>query len=134
MTHDRGSALCPWLRANSFFSALSGAALIAFSGALPDLLGIGGRWVYVGIGSGLVVYAAHLWRVAGRPVDRPEITMIVVGDVVWVLGSLALVVSGALSLTGVWIVSGVALVIAVLAVGQWKGLKRTTSRPASVSP
>lgn len=117
-----------WLRANSAFSALSGSALLLFSGSFPDLLGIGARWVYAAIGAGLALYAIHLWRVGGRPFDRAEVLAIVVGDVVWVLGSLVLIGSGALTTpAGVWIVTGVAVVIAVFAAMQWRGLKRTRS-------
>lgn len=130
---ERPRLLRRWLRANSAFSALSGSALLVFSGSLPGLLGIGGRWVYVAIGVGLVLYAGHLWRVAGRPVERAEILGIIVGDVAWVLGSVVLVAFWTLSTAGVWIVTGVAVVIAFFAVMQWRGLKRADALPAPAS-
>ena len=123
-----------WLRANSAFSALSGSAMLVFSGSLPALLGIGVWWVYAAIGALLVLYAAHLWRVAGRLVDRAEILAIVVGDAVWVLVSVVLLALGVLSSAGIWIVAGVALVIAVFAVMQWKGLAQTERLRAPASP
>lgn len=133
MTLDHPPLLRRWLRANGAFSAISGLALAVLSGSLPELLGAGGRWVYLAIGIGLVLYSVHLWRVAGRPVDPVEIRMIVAGDAAWVLGSAGLVLSGALSPTGVWIVAGVAVVIGLFAVLQWRGLKRAGSVPAPAS-
>lgn len=133
MTLESESAprLRRWLRANAAFSALSGSALLAFSRILPGTLGVGTPWVYAGVGAGLVLYAVHLWRVAGGPLGRADVGMIVGGDVAWVLGSVALVASGALAPAGVWIVAGVALVIGLFAVMQWRGWR--SARPGAVS-
>ncbi|MDX1660437.1 MAG: hypothetical protein R3326_01490 [Gemmatimonadota bacterium] len=128
---DRPDILRRWLRANAVFSALSAAALVLLSGSLPAVLGVGVGWVHAAIGVALALYAAHLWRLAGRGVERVEGLAVVVGDVLWVVGSLALVASGTLSSAGVWIVTGVALVIAVFAVMQWLGLR---SRPLEGIP
>jgi pimeloyl-ACP methyl ester carboxylesterase len=49
-----------WLRANSIFSALSGAVVLATAAQLPLFLGVGGRVSYVVLGLGLVLYGMHL--------------------------------------------------------------------------
>lgn len=113
-----------WLAANALFSGASGLAILVTSGRLPALLGAGGRAFYLALGALLCLYAVGLWRVSRRAVDPLEGRLIVAGDVIWVLGSAALIGTGLLTPTGALIVSAVALVIAVFAVGQWRGVRR----------
>jgi hypothetical protein len=113
-----------WLAANALFSGASGLAILVTSAGLPTLLGVGGRGLYLILGALLCLYAMRLGWVSRRAVDRLEGRLIVVGDVIWVLGSAALVVTGILTLTGAVIVSLVALVIAAFAVAQWREVRR----------
>jgi hypothetical protein len=118
----RRPRLAAWLTANSFFSVGSGAAIALASPLLPELLGVGGRILYLAVGIGLVLYGAWLWTLARGAVKRAEGVAVVVGDVVWVVGSAALVASGALTPEGTWIVAAAAGVVGVFAIGQWRAL------------
>jgi len=114
------SPLAPWLRGNAIFSSLSGVAVLTFRADLPRLLGVETGSLYVAVGAGLVLYGAHLWWLASRPVSRARALSIISGDVAWVLGSAVLLVSGRLTAAGSLIVAAAAVAVAVFAVGQWR--------------
>lgn len=114
--------LSAWLRANALFSAGSGAAIALASSLLPGALGVGGVILYLALGIGLVLYGAWLWALSRSEVQRGEGLAVVAGDVAWVLGSAALVASGALTPGGTWTVAAAAVVVGVFAIGQWRAL------------
>ncbi len=114
------------LWANAVFSALSGAVLAAGSGVLGPWLGIPPA-VLVGVGLALLPWAFLLHRNAGRPEpSRAEARLAVAGDVMWVLGSVAVLVLDPLGLTaaGKVAVVVVALMVADFAIWQSIGLGR----------
>lgn len=82
----------------------------------------------VPVGLFLVAYAAFVWGVgARRRINRTGVWVVVVVNLLWVLGSVALAVAGWLSLTalGVAFVLVQGAAVALFAVLQFLGLHRT---------
>lgn len=128
------SALAGWLRANALFSALSGALILILHTGLPGFLGAGQPRHFLALGVGLVLYGAHLAWLANRSVGRARVLAVVLGDVAWVLASAVLLASDWLTRPGDLVVGGVALVIAVFAVGQWTAYRRSRAAHSPRSP
>lgn len=132
---DRPGPLGPWLLANAFFSIASGGAIAVSSGSLPAFLGVGGTALYLVLGVGLVLYGGRLWTLSRRDVGPIEGWTIVAGDLLWVVGSAALLAAGVFTPSGAWLVTMVAVVIAVFAVGQGAAIiTLVRSRPPDASP
>lgn len=135
MSSARPSSLfAGWLLANALFSALSGALILILHTGLPGFLGAGQPRHFLALGAGLVLYGAHLAWLAKRSVGRARVLAIVLGDVTWVLASAALLASDWLTRAGDLVVGGVALVIAVFAVGQWTAYRRSRASHSPRSP
>jgi hypothetical protein len=125
---DSQAVLRTALRANGGFSAGSGSTMILASGTLGELLGVEPSGILVFIGANLLVFAAALLYVAGRqPVPRPLAWTAVVLDVLWVGGSILLLLTDLAPLTaaGRWTVALLAFVVAGFAGAQWIGLRRS---------
>jgi hypothetical protein len=113
------------LRANGIFSAVSGLLLILAAAPLAQLLGVSRPATLIGVGVSLLIYAAWLVRNARREViDAAEASVAVVLDLVWVVGSLALVVTGRLSKTGNWLVGSIADLVLCFGLLQWYGIRQ----------
>lgn len=113
------------LRANAAFSGLSGVALVVASGPIASMLGVESSWILVGVGVGLVGYAAQLLVTARRdPVDPGEVKLAIGADLAWVAGSMALVAWGPLAPTGEAVVVAVAAVVLGFALLQAHGIRR----------
>lgn len=123
---DPTRRLSGWLRANAIFSAVSGAIMALAYPALPELIGVGGRVLYLLLGIGLVLYAVWLWILSRGRVTHADGLAVVAGDVLWVVGTVALMASGALTTVGLWIVGAVAVVIGIFAVGQGRSIVQST--------
>ena len=115
------------LAANAIFSALSGAAMIAFSGPLDRFIGLGLSWLLIVIGVGLLGFAALIGLNLRRPqLNRAEAWLTVASDAAWVVGS-AIIVFGFPDLLGAggrWLVGLVAVAVADFAFFQCLGLRR----------
>lgn len=115
------------LRANSLFSALSGAILIVASDYLTGLIGIKGSLVPTGIL--LLIFAAGLFLNARRDViNRIEAWIAVALDIAWVIGTAGLIFAGAFNPVGNWIVALVGDIVLLFAVLQFLGLRRLRRR------
>ena len=116
------------LRANAAFSGLSGLVLIVDARPLASLTGISAVLAFYVVGAFLIGFAAELVWVAGqRPISRTLAMVAIVADVLWVAASAVVLATGVLSLTqaGMWIVAILADVVAIFAIAQYLGLRRT---------
>jgi hypothetical protein len=123
---DDGRLLRLALRLDAAASGALGLLAVGAAAPLSGLLGPA-TGVLLGTGAFLVVYALGLVVVAARPViSRPAAWTVVVGNSVWVLGSVGAVVAGREELTtlGVAVVLAQAAAVAVFADLQWLGLRR----------
>lgn len=107
----------------------SGSMGLAFSTAsqpLSDLLGFPAPALFW-IGLFLVAFAGFLIWLARRPqVPRLLVVAIVLGNLLWVVGSLAILPAGLVELTGlgVAVVLGQAAAVAVFAAVEYGGLRQ----------
>jgi hypothetical protein len=115
------------LTGNAVFSLLSGLVIVFANRWLVSFLGLSAS---VGLGLGaigvsLVVYAVVLWLSTRRPHIRiSNAWLAVVMDILWVLGSCALVVVVPFSAAGKWTVILVADLVSLFAILQWLGIRR----------
>lgn len=115
------------LQANSIFSGVSGGIFIAAAGPLTSFLGLDAPVILILTGVLLILYAVGLWQTAARnPINRRLALIAVILDAAWVIGSLAILLTGWLSLTtgGRWVVAIVADVVAIFAGLQWYALRQ----------
>jgi drug/metabolite transporter (DMT)-like permease len=111
------------LLGNAVFSAVSGAALLTFHTKIAHIFGFEDGIVFGAIGAALLFFAATVWY-ESRRLRPPFVRWIVVQDVLWVLGSVFLLVFRpfAISGTGSFLVAAVAVVVAFFGWRQWVGL------------
>ena len=116
------------LRANSIFSGISGLLFVLAAGNLSELTGIQPPLVFTITGLGLMIYSAFLFRLRrSHPVYNTRIVWaVIIVDLLWVVDSAALLVTGWLPLTvaGQWIIAIVADVVLLFAIWQFFGLRR----------
>ncbi|RMH00702.1 MAG: hypothetical protein D6706_03240 [Chloroflexi bacterium] len=114
------------LRGNGIFSEVSGLFFIVAAGPIGRFLGADTPLVYVILGIGLVGYGALLLlatrRVEVRSVGKTAVAL----DLLWVIGSYALILSNIIPFTtaGKWAVGIIAEVVALFATLQIYGLWR----------
>lgn len=114
------------LRLDAVASGLTGIAALAGVEFLPDLLGTPVA-LLVPVGIFLLVWAGALGYLASRPRLTPAaIWTVIVLNLVWVLDSVATVLTGWFPLTGIGIgyVIAQAVAVAALADLQYVGLRR----------
>ncbi|CAN0594308.1 unnamed protein product, partial [Ectocarpus sp. 12 AP-2014] len=104
--------LKPILLANAASCIGFGALFAFFPSKTADFLGGPPAWLVLALGLGLIANGANLTWVARK--DRPhikEVILFVLGDVVWVVASLALVAFGVWITTphGIWVSIAVAV-------------------------
>ncbi len=106
-------------------STALGILLIAFAGPLADLFGAGlPSIVLLVVGIGLLPWAAfNLW-IARRPnYPRGAATLNVVGDIGWIVASIALVMMAPLTMLGVLAVAAVGAFVLAVCLAKAAGLK-----------
>ncbi|MEV4014047.1 hypothetical protein AB0J35_26465 [Nonomuraea angiospora] len=127
VTADRMKFLRLALAADAVVTGGNGLVYLAFAGPVSDLLGPG-TGLLRGIGAFLLVYGAAVGLLATRRVISPAATRAVIAlNIVWTLGSVAAVVTGAVDLTtigAIWTIAQ-ALVVGVFAELQIVGLRKT---------
>jgi hypothetical protein len=112
------------LLVNGIATAMTGVAALLSAPWLPAILGPTPPAVLATVGAGLVVFAGVLLRQARRArIDLRVAWMIVGLDIAWVLGSVALVEIGILTMLGNMIVAAAALVVLVFAVLEVRGAR-----------
>lgn len=118
------------VRGNALFSASSGLALALFARTLSALTGLQPPLAITITGLILVGYAVWLWRLTARSsIPTAAAWLVIALDVLWVLGSLIVILAGwsLLTQTGKWLVAILADVVGLFAVVQFIGLKRAGS-------
>lgn len=126
MAHD--ALLRHTLRANALFSATAGLVMLVAAAPLADWLGVPSAIYLVVIGVGLLVFAYDLFTNARRPkLHRGRVRQAIVMDALWVVGSIALLVSlgGLFTTVGWWAIVVVADIVALFAIVQALGLRRS---------
>ncbi len=114
------------LRLNATTSMLGGLTAAVAAGPLDRVLGTGQVTAVRLVGAGLFVFAVDVLAVAGARISRLRrwAPVIVVGDALWVAGSIAAIVAGWFSATGAVVVSLVAVMVGAFAVRQWTSWRR----------
>jgi hypothetical protein len=123
---DGGRLLRFALRLDAAGSGALGLLGLAAATPLAVLLGTT-TGAMLGTGAFLVGYALLLLLIAARqPIPRAAAWAVVLGNTLWVLGSIGAVVAGRDSFTalGVTVVLAQAAAVAVFADLQWLGLRR----------
>jgi len=124
-TSDRQNLLRRALRGNALFSILSGVVILVTNRTLAEFLGLPGDADLTAVGIGLLAYAGWLlWNARQKTIRVVEAWIAVILDILWVIGSYALVFAATLSSGGKWIVGMVAEMVLLFGVVQWLGLRR----------
>ncbi len=119
------------LLTNAGFSALSGLVLILGARWLSGLFGNANPWIFRGIGIGLLLFAGDMLATCrGLRISRAKALYFSYSDFVWVLGSIALLIAAPLSALAVAIVVGVALIVLVFGVTQFRYVQSGSPEPA----
>lgn len=115
------------LRGNAAFSAISGVIAILAAAPLAAFMGLPAPLILVIIGVGLLPFAFLVYKVSTMAVIKPVfVKEILVMDLLWIGGSVAILLVGwpALTTNGRWLVAILADVVAVFALLQFVGLRR----------
>jgi hypothetical protein len=116
------------IQADAIFSGVSALALTFDAGMLAPLLNLP-EALLLETGLFLIAYAALVGWLGTRPsMSKPLVLVVIVGNAIWTLASLALLFSGAVSPNGLGEAFVVAQAIAtgVLAELQYVGLRRSS--------
>ena len=112
-----------YLIINSIFSATSGLALLLFSDGFNHFFDIQNQYILPIIGLNLIVFALFVWFVSINYLTNKVLVNLISGlDLLWVLGSLAIVLLGLFDLSrkGNILISVVAVWIAFLGYKQYQ--------------
>jgi len=113
---------------NAAFSTITGLFIIVAHDWLAHLLGVAGGASLVGLGIGLLVFAASLLINARRSEIRlAEAWAVVLMDLAWVAGSYLILPVAPFTVEGKWIIAMVGDLVLVFAVLQWIGIHRIQS-------
>ena len=122
---ERQGLLKKALTGNAVFSVISGVAILFANRWVVKFLGLPDQVSLALLGISLIIYAVLLWLSARKA--KIKITgawVAIVMDVVWVVGSYALIVVVPFSVGGKWVVALVAELVLAFAVLQWMGVRR----------
>lgn len=117
------------LRGNAIFSGISGLTSLLAASSLTNFTGIEQTAVFPILGLILIPYGLLLFWVARQPVLNVRLAKTaVVLDILWVIGSIILLIGGWLPLTlaGKWTIALLAEAVATFAILQTIGLRRLT--------
>ncbi|MFZ6014117.1 MAG: hypothetical protein ACOYXT_27495 [Bacteroidota bacterium] len=109
---------------NVIFSALSGLALVAFHNIFASLFEVKEVTVFWIIGVALLFFASTiLYEI--RKLNKIRITWIIIQDLLWVMGSIYLLLADPfdISRTGNYIIAAVAFIVLMMAINQAVALK-----------
>jgi hypothetical protein len=111
-----------YLTINSVFSAACGIIMLVFSNQLNRFFGIQNQYVFPVIGLNLLVFSVFVWYISRKQLTKkPLVHLISFLDLLWVLGSLAIILLGLfdLSRNGTILIGIVAVLIAFLGYKQF---------------
>jgi hypothetical protein len=118
--HRAARPLRTILRANAVFSLVCGLVALVAADRIAGWVGADVAWLVRLVGAGLVGYCPLLLAVAaGRPRRLSSLTVLVsVADFGWVVGTVALLATGAIDTAGSWVLGLTGLVVLVFGVEQ----------------
>ncbi|MEM9632977.1 MAG: SRPBCC family protein [Pseudomonadota bacterium] len=129
-----------FLGLNCAFSTVTGFIVLIFPATLAEtMFQDPASWLPLllqGLGLGLIIFALDLFLMAHNPfVSRKEVHLIVLADIAWIVGSIALLVFGAhlFTFTGMATVEVVAIFVAVFAAGQYLGARKIQPQASRAS-
>lgn len=114
------------LLANAVFSGMSALVIVAAAGTVGRLLGSVSPGILYVFAGALALFALDLLhQIRSEELSRRRALGATISDLVWVVGSgiLLLIRPESLSQTGLVIVATVAVMVLVLAISQWIGLR-----------
>jgi len=124
---DKQKLLRRALQGNALFSMISGAFILAINRGLVEFLGLPSNVSLTPLGIGLLGYAVWLlWNAKREKIRILDAWIAVILDIVWVVGSYALLLAVRFSSGGKWAVVLVAELVFLFAVMQWLGLRRVS--------
>lgn len=124
---DKQKLLRRALQGNGLFSMISGALILAINRALLEFLGLPSNPSLTPLGIGLLGYAGWLlWNANREKITIVDAWIAVILDMLWVVGSYALLFGVRFSSAGKWAVVLVAELVLLLAVMQWLRLRRVS--------
>lgn len=128
LSATRSNLLSQALRANAIFSGLGGLIFILDASRLSDLIGIHPPLILTLTGLGLVGFSFYLFRLRNSHpnYDPKVIWAVIITDLLWVVDSILLLVTGWLPLTlaGKWTIAILAEIVLAFAIWQYFGLRR----------
>jgi hypothetical protein len=112
------------LTCNASFSVLSGLLIIFADRRIVHFLGLPQGNSLLALGISLLAFAVFLLFSARRKVvSVAQAKIIVLMDILWVVGSYALLFVAPFSLGGKWLVGIVAEFVLAFAIAQWFGIR-----------
>ncbi|MDX1383824.1 MAG: hypothetical protein R3190_09300 [Thermoanaerobaculia bacterium] len=125
MTQDRTKLLRYALRADAVFCALAAVDALLFSERIAELLGIAEPRIVSALGVGLLAWAVHLVVASRRDtLSLKEAWYFVGGGLLWIVGSVGLILAGPFSTQGNWLVGLVAVAVLAFTEAQYLGIRR----------
>ena len=116
---------------NAVFSLLCGLLLLIFPKVISVWLGTVPPWLLILLALGLLVFALDVFWIAGKlPQAKVRAQIIFWADIGWVaMTPVALwFFASYFTTVGMFIVLDIALIVAVFALLEWKGLQQLTLR------
>jgi len=126
-TPSKSNVLRRSLQGDGLFEVIVGVSLIVRAKPLASLSGVEMSAILVGIGIGMVLYGAWLFRIATQqPINHRAALTAASLNAAWVVGMMPILLAGWLPLTsaGWWAVALITDVVAVFAILQFYGVWR----------
>jgi len=115
------------LMINAVSSGATALLLIAFSGLAAELFGTSQTFPYLGVGIFLLLFASYVYiQSRKKPLHSKNVQSIIAIDVLWVIGSLIIILPQLFGLTqfGYILIGAAALWVAAMAILQTRGLQK----------
>lgn len=127
-TSQESNLLRNALRGNALFSGLSGVVSLFAAQSLAAFTGIQEPLVFVILGIVLILFAVDLvWIASRETIDRRIAWAVILLDIAWVVGSVIILLFDLVPLTiaGRWTIALLAEAVAIFAILQYIGLRRS---------
>lgn len=123
--NDPSTFLRNVLRGNALFSLVSGLAFALFYQPIGHFIGIKPLIITLVTGLILIGFSGLVWFAAGREsISRKLVWLIIDLDLLWVIGTVIMLIAGGYTYAGSWIMGLLSLVVLDFAVAQFIGLRR----------
>lgn len=131
MFENKNSMLHTAIRSNAIFCDVSGLVMTFAAKPLANFLGLETTMPLIVGGIGLIVWSAFLFMTSLQvKIPKWKAWLAIEGDLVWVLGSIVLLVGNFLPLTiaGTWTIGIIADIVLAFAIWQFWALRKNNSR------